>query len=121
GVIYAYNESRQTGLDTAQITIAELLKNDGYRTAVMGKWHLGYQKKFNPVHHGFDEFWGYVSGNIDYHSKIDGIGIYDWWHNLEIVKEDGYVTDLITQHSIDFINQNQKSPFFLYVAYQPPH
>ncbi|QDH81300.1 sulfatase-like hydrolase/transferase [Echinicola soli] len=121
GVIYAYNETRKTGLDTSQITIAKLLKNNGYRTGIMGKWHLGYQKEYNPVYHGFDEFHGYVSGNIDYHSHIDGSGVYDWWHDLEIVEEEGYVTDLITQHSVNFIHENRDNPFFLYVAQESPH
>jgi arylsulfatase A-like enzyme len=93
GVIYVRGEAREAGLDPSQITIAELLKNNGYATGIMGKWHLGYNKEFNPVHHGFDEFYGYVSGNVDYHSHYDNAGIYDWWHNLDSIQEEGYVTD----------------------------
>jgi arylsulfatase A len=70
---------------------------------------------------GFDEFYGYVSGNIDYHSHYDGAGIYDWWHNLDTIWEEGYSTDLITRHSVDFINQHKDDPFFLYVAHESPH
>lgn len=121
GVIYVRGETREVGLDPSQVTIAELLKNNGYATGIMGKWHLGYKKEFNPVHHGFDEFYGYVSGNIDYHSHYDGAGIYDWWHNLDSIEEEGYVTDLITNHSVNFINQNKDNPFFLYVAHEAPH
>lgn len=121
GVIYVRGETREVGLDTSQVTIAELLKNNGYTTGIMGKWHLGYKKEFNPVYHGFDEFYGFVSGNIDYHSHYDNAGIYDWWHNLDFIQEEGYATDLITQHSVDFINQHKDQPFFLYVAHEAPH
>lgn len=121
GVIYARGESRETGLDTAQVTIAKLLKESGYVTGIMGKWHLGYGKEFNPVHYGFDEFRGYVSGNVDYHSHYDNTGVYDWWHNLDTVQEEGYVTDLITRHSVDFINRHKGQAFFLYIPHEAPH
>src|SRR5690554_6586325 len=81
GVIYVKGETREVGLDTNQLTIPKLLKKNGYQTGLMGKWHLGYKEEFNPVVHGFDEFYGYLSGNIDYHSHYDNAGIYDWWHN----------------------------------------
>ena len=121
GVIYVRGETRQVGLDTTTLTIAELLHQNGYATGIMGKWHLGYQEAYNPVAHGFDTFRGYVSGNIDYHSHYDNAGIYDWWHNLDSVQEEGYVTDLITRHSVDFIRKHQRKPFFLYVAHEAPH
>jgi arylsulfatase A len=121
GVIYVRGETREAGLDTAQVTIAELMKENGYATGMMGKWHLGYNKEYNPVHHGFDEFYGYLSGNVDYHSHYDNAGIYDWWHNLDSIQEEGYVTDLITQHAVDFINQYKEEPFFLYIPHEAPH
>ncbi|WP_439484498.1 sulfatase-like hydrolase/transferase [Cyclobacterium plantarum] len=121
GVIYVRGETRAVGLDTAQLTMAKLLKMNGYHTGLMGKWHLGYRKAFNPVHHGFDEFYGYLSGNIDFHSHYDNAGIYDWWHNLDSIQEDGYVTDLITDHSMEFISENKDNPFFLFVSHEAPH
>ncbi|MCG2590939.1 sulfatase [Rhodohalobacter sulfatireducens] len=121
GVIYVRGETRQTGLAQKEITIAELLKKAGYRTGIMGKWHLGYREEFNPVHQGFDQFYGFVSGNIDYHSHYDNSGIFDWWHNADTLREEGYTTDLITEHSIDFIEENQDQPFFLYVPHEAPH
>ncbi|NIO41195.1 MAG: sulfatase-like hydrolase/transferase, partial [Burkholderiales bacterium] len=54
------------GLQATELTFAELLRGAGYRTAIFGKWHLGYDVKYNPLHHGFDHFRGFVSGNIDY-------------------------------------------------------
>ena len=121
GVIYVRGETRKVGLDTGQLTVAKLLQSVGYQTGIMGKWHLGYEKQYNPVHHGFDTFYGYLSGNIDYHTHYDNAGIYDWWHNLDSIYEEGYVTDLITQHAVDFIKQNKKEPFFLYVSQEAPH
>lgn len=121
GVIYVRGDTRQVGLDTSQITIAKLLREQGYATGIMGKWHLGYKKEYNPVYHGFDTFYGYVSGNVDYHTHYDNAGIYDWWHNLDTIQEEGYVTDLITQHSVDFIRQHKDRPFFLYVPHEAPH
>lgn len=121
GVIYVKGPTRQVGMPLPESTIAELLKKQGYATGIMGKWHLGYQKEFFPTEQGFDEFYGYVSGNIDFHSHYDNAGIYDWWHNQDSLVEEGYVTDLITQHSIDFIEKNHQQPFFLYIPHEAPH
>ncbi len=109
------------GLKPSEVTFSRVLKETGYRTALMGKWHLGYAPKFNPVRHGFDEFRGYVSGNVDFHSHLDGIGAADWWHNAELRDEPGYTTHLITRHAVRFIEENQRQPFCLYVAHEAPH
>jgi arylsulfatase A-like enzyme len=121
GVIYARNESRHTGLDVKEFTMADFMKDAGYATGIVGKWHLGYKIEFNPLYQGFDFFRGFVSGNIDYHSHVDNSGIPDWWHNLEKVEESGYTTDLITNHALTFIEKNQNNPFFLYVSHAAPH
>lgn len=123
GVIYAdpKHPTHDLGLDPEEITISKLLKSNGYTTAIFGKWHLGYDKKFNPVHHGFDLFRGYVSGNIDYISHYDRMGEYDWWENLSHFKEDGYSTHLITNHAVEFIRENKNHPFFLYIAHEAVH
>lgn len=120
GVISARNH-RDKGLAGSQITMAQILKQVGYATAIYGKWHLGYQPKFNPTRFGFDEFRGFVSGNVDYHSHIDQIGQEDWWENLELQPEEGYSTDLITQHGLSFIKRHADQPFFLYLAHECPH
>lgn len=109
------------GLDPSEITFPKLLKSKGYATAIFGKWHLGYDKKYNPVHHGFDLFRGYVSGNIDYISHYDRMGTYDWWDNLDHVKEEGYTTHLITQHAVKFIKNNKDQPFCLYISHEAVH
>ncbi len=109
------------GLQPEEVTFAEVLRGAGYRTGLMGKWHLGYDRKFNPRHQGFDVFRGYLSGNVDFHSHIDQAGIADWWHDLEQVAEPGYSTHLITRHAVRFIEENAARPFCLYVAHEAPH
>ena len=121
GVVYAKGPTRQTGLALEETTFAEVLKKRGYATALFGKWHLGYNVEFNPVRQGFDEFRGYVSGNVDFHSHIDGAGFDDWWKNLEKIPEEGYTTDLITRHGVDFIERHKDEPFCLYLPHEAPH
>lgn len=109
------------GLRTDEVTFAERLRDAGFRTSIFGKWHLGYDPGFNPVHHGFDEFRGYVSGNIDYHSHYDRMEVFDWWQGLEKKDEPGYVTHLVTGHAARFIRENRDRPFCLYVAHEAVH
>ena len=120
GVVTAAGH-RHTGLDLGETTFAEVLKPAGYVTALFGKWHLGYLPDYNPVRQGFDEFIGYVSGNIDYHAHLDQTGMEDWWEQDELNPECGYTTDLITDHGVDFIQRNREKPFLLYIAHEAPH
>ena len=121
GVIYAALDKRMFGIQDSEKTIAEIFKDAGYSTGIFGKWHLGYQPEYNPVHHGFDEFYGYVSGNVDFISHRDGVGLYDWWHNTDTAYEEGYVTDLITDFALKFMERNKKKPFLLYIPHEAPH
>ena len=109
------------GLNVSEVTFPKLLKKAGYTSAIFGKWHLGYTRNFNPLHHGFDRFRGYVSGNIDYISHYDRMGVYDWWEGLQHVKEKGYATHLITKHAVKFVEDNRDRPFCLYVAHEAVH
>ena len=119
-VVSAKNH-RDTGMGLGEITFAEVLRDAGYRTALFGKWHLGYKPEFNPVRQGFDEFSGFVSGNVDYHSHIDQVGIDDWWQGDRLKDETGYSTDLITRHGLRFIEENATRPFCLTLAHECPH
>ncbi|MDT8303817.1 MAG: sulfatase-like hydrolase/transferase [Sedimentisphaerales bacterium] len=109
------------GLPLKAVTIPEALKKNGYATGMFGKWHLGYNLPYLPTRHGFDEFRGLLTGDGDHHSHISRSGAEDWYHNERIEMEDGYSVDLITQHSIDFIERNINRPFFLYVAHLAIH
>ena len=111
------------GISTNELTLPALLRQVDYRTALIGKWHLGYDVKFHPMNHGFDEFRGFMGGNVDYHTHIAGYGLkqLDWWNNREIKNEAGYTTDLLTRYATDFISQNKGKPFFLYLAHAAPH
>jgi len=103
------------GLEPTELTIPRLMKQHGYRTALFGKWHLGTDPRQNPIHHGFDEFVGYLEGATDYHNHKD------WYNGLQREDIKGYSTHLITAHAVRFIEQNKSTPFFLYVAHQAVH
>lgn len=109
------------GLPRGALTIAEALGESGYATGMYGKWHLGYHPPFMPVDQGFGDFRGLASGDGDHHSHIDRSGRKDWWHNADLTPEEGYGVDLITKHSVDFIERHRGEPFFLYVAHLAIH
>lgn len=111
----------EIGLPLEAVTIAEMLSEAGYATGMYGKWHLGYQPPFMPANQGFGDFRGLGSGDGDHHSHIDRSGRKDWWHNSTLEMEEGYGVELITQHSVDFIERNGSGPFFLYVAHLAIH
>jgi len=115
---------KEPGLPVEETSIARMLKNNGYATALIGKWHLGYKPEFSPLAHGFDEFFGILSGNVDHysHQEINGE------HNLrEQDKEtfvEGYLTEHLARRSVDFINtigRQKDKPFFLYLAFNAVH
>lgn len=112
------------GLDPAKHpTFANDLQDAGYRTGVMGKWHLGQDIKFNPLNNGFDEWHGYTMGNIDFHSHYNTQHKIDWWDRKEVKDEPGYVTHLINKYSVEFIRESvkQEKPFFLFVSHNAVH
>jgi arylsulfatase A len=117
----SYQTDRDKGLPVTAMTIADALKPAGYATAMFGKWHLGYRSPFLPTRQGFDEFRGLLTGDGDHHSHISRSGNEDWWLQETLAMEAGYSVDLITQHSIDFIERHRDRPFFLYVAHLAIH
>ena len=110
-----------TGLPATGYSLPQLLKNNGYATGLVGKWHLGYKPEFSPNAHGFDYFFGFKSGYIDYYQHTDGDGESDLFENQSPVHADGYMTDLITERSIRFIDDHAAAPFFLEVTYNAAH
>lgn len=111
------------GLSTNEVTLPALLRQAGYRTTLIGKWHLGYDFKFHPMNYGYDEFRGFVGGNVDYHTHIAGYGTkeLDWWKDKKIENEPDYTTDLLAEYATNFIARNRDNPFFLYLAHAAPH
>ena len=97
------------------------MKNNGYATALVGKWHLGYKSEFSPNAHGFDYFFGLKAGYHDYYTHHGSDGRSDLWENDRPVDVQGYTTDLITSRALRFIEQNATRPFFIDVAYNAPH
>ena len=109
------------GLPANGRTLPQLLKNSGYATALVGKWHLGYTPQFHPNTHGFDYFFGFLSGLIDYYQHTDQAGNHDLYENREPVHVDGYSTDVLTDRAIQFIEKNRAQPFFIDVSYNAAH
>ena len=111
----------QTGLPATGYSLPQLLKNNGYATGLIGKWHLGYRPEFSPNAHGFEYFFGFKSGYIDYYQHTNSDGDSDLFENATPVRVDGYMTDLITERSVAFIDEHTGGPFFLEVTYNAAH
>ena len=110
------------GLPTDERTLPQSLKETGYNTAMVGKWHLGHaERKYWPQNRGFDYFYGNLVGEVDYFTKIRG-GIVDWQRNGKFFQEKGYYLDLIGDDAVKLIDRQSKSkPFLLYFASLSPH
>jgi arylsulfatase A-like enzyme len=98
-----------------------LLKNAGYSTGLVGKWHLGYEEDEVPEAHGFDYFFGFKAGFVDYYQHTSGEGEPDLWENGQLIEEEGYMTDMITERSIRYIHEHADAPFFLSIQYNAGH
>ncbi len=102
-------------------SLPELLRSSGYRTGLVGKWHLGYKPQHSPNAHGFDYFFGFKSGYVDYYQHTDSGGHPDLFENEAPTSAPGYMTDLITDRAVSFIERAGGSPFFLEVTYNAGH
>ena len=109
------------GLDGSRPTVASLLKDHGYETALVGKWHLGFDEQHSPRKNGFEEFFGFRSGAVDFISHKAGRAIPDLWENETAVDVKGYMTDILTGRAISFIQKKHERPFFLSLQYSAPH
>ena len=116
------------GLNPDEITIAEVLKNAGYRTAIFGKWHLGDQPEFLPTKQGFDEYFG-IPFSHDIHPfhprqdrfKFPPLALLKDETVIEMDPDADFLTKRITEHAVSFIEKNKDEPFFLYVPHPIPH
>jgi len=115
-------------LKPSEVTIATLLKSRGYATALTGKWHLGSTPDTVPNAHGFDYFYGFHDGCVDYYShrfywgEPRRVNFHDLWRNREEVFDDGaYLTERIGEEAVAFIEGHRARPFFLYTAFNAVH
>jgi arylsulfatase A-like enzyme len=108
------------GLHPNEVTLARRLADAGYATGLVGKWHLGEEEKFHPLHRGFGEFFGFLAGAHDYfHTDDKGYG--PIYHGRERVAFDGYLTDVLAREAVAFIDRHREEPFFLYLAFNAVH
>ena len=122
-LMFMADEHKTKGLQPGETTIAHKLKEAGYDTALIGKWHLGHgDKSLLPTRRGFDTFIGHTGGCIDFFTMTYG-DIPDWYRQEEHVSENGYATELITDEAARYLGSRQPvdKPFFLYLAYNAPH
>ena len=118
--------SATLGLPPDHPTLPSLLKAGGYRTALIGKWHLGFPPHFGPLKSGYEEFFGPMSGGVDYFTHCDSRGNHDLWLGDGEHHETGgeaYLTDLLSDRAIDYVDRmaQQDAPFFLSLHYTAPH
>lgn len=120
GIESAIGFTREIGMPLSERTIAERLDRVGYTSGVFGKWHVGHVAQFGPNLQGFEESW--CSNNSpDYHTHVSRVGELDWFHNHEPSEEPGYLTDLVTRHTCDFIQRHRSEPFFAFVSHIAVH
>ncbi|TWT75066.1 sulfatase family protein [Allorhodopirellula solitaria] len=138
GISGALGPHARTGINPDEVTLAELCKQKGYATAIFGKWHLGLQKKFLPLQHGFDEYLGlpYSNDMWPYHPNVMHLPMKERlkrWPDLPLIegneiinpkvtpKDQEQLTTEYTEHAVDFIHRNKENPFFLYVPHSMVH
>ena len=109
------------GLSSEVPSIATLVKQAGYETYLIGKWHLGFKPQYNPLKNGFDYFFGFHGGGIDYISHNGPRGNTDLYENYNPIKKEGYLTDIWGEKAIEIINRSHKKPFFMAVMFNAPH
>ena len=139
GIKGALFPQSKIGINPMETTLAEMLQEQGYKTGIFGKWHLGHLPKFLPNNHGFDEFMGIPYSNdmwpVDYegnqvdknHPKAKRYPQLPFFKNFDVVKEiktledQAQLTTELTEAAVDFIERNKDTPFFLYVPHPMPH
>ena len=110
------------GLPPEHPTVASLMRQAGYRTTLIGKWHMGSLPKFGPLKSGYDEFWGLYGGGVDYFRHAFG-GRADLWDGETRVEETGYVTDLLAERTFETLDRRKADgrPFFVSLHFTAPH
>ena len=116
------------GLPVTEITLADVLKENGYATGMFGKWHLGLTEKHNPINRGFDEFYGFLGhGGHDYFDltikENPNDKLQPMYRNLDKISDTGYLTDNLAREATSFIKAkaNKEAPFFMYLPFNAVH
>ena len=123
--------SHTLGLPPEHPTLPSMLRDVGYSTALMGKWHLGFAPVFGPLKSGYEEFFGPMAGGVDYFTHCDSRGEHDLWQSekdsVNKCFETAYLTDLITERALDYLGRaylgraDASKPFFISLHYTAPH
>jgi arylsulfatase len=122
GFRWVLDPDSERGIHPDELTLAEILKGQGYRTAMFGKWHLGSTKKeYLPLQNGFDEWIGFPYSNDMVPPKYPDIALMYGNDTLEMNPDQSLLTELYTNKAVDFIKRNKAHPFFLYIPYPMPH
>ncbi len=129
GIHGAFMPNSDKGLSLEETTIAEMLQNEGYRTGIFGKWHLGDHPDFMPNQQGFDEFYGIPYSNDMWplhpqqgtHFNFSDLQLFENEQVIDTLRDQSSLTTKITEKSVEFISSNKDKPFFLYVAHPQPH
>jgi arylsulfatase A-like enzyme len=119
----AGSTAKNVGLPPTHPTLPSLLKKAGYGTTLIGKWHLGGLPDFGPLKSGYDHFYGYRGGTVDYYLHTGRTGAPDFWDDDRQTAQDGYTTDLFAEHAIRVIGDyaKAKTPFLLSLHFNAPH
>ena len=115
------NATGGIGLADDVLTIANVFKQNNYKTIALGKWHLGESESDHPNHRGFDDFYGFIGGSRSYFPIEKPSNNHKLQHNGERIIFDGYLTDVLGDKSVSYVEENKDQPFFMYLAYNAPH
>lgn len=112
---------KSVGIPLEHPTVSSIIKSAGYSTALVGKWHLGYLPYFSPLKHGFDEFFGNMSGAVDHFTHKDMRAEPDLYEDEVPVEKVGYMTDLLSERAVECVRRPHRKPFYLSLHYTAPH
>ncbi len=118
------SDSKNANMFTSEVTMAEVFKEEGYKTALFGKWHLGAKKGHGPLDQGFDHYFGHLSGFIENyrHHFMHGKGYHDLYQNDEEIWRKGeYFPEMMVDETLKYIDENKEHPFFAMVSFNLPH
>lgn len=113
--------SADVGLEPSHPTLASLLRDVGYSTSMVGKWHCGSLPEFGPLKSGWDEFFGNVGGSLEYYSKLDTSGEHDLYEGETPYRDLRYYTRIVTERAGEFISRDHARPWLLNLNFTTPH